>query len=284
MTESAVRPRLVVMVPTYNEAGNIEALVNELLALAVPAAVHVLVADDNSPDGTGRLVQALAAVNPRVHALVRTKRRGRGAAGIDGFKAALALGADYVVEMDGDFSHQPRFIPALFAAASTSATTESTGLSVGGTDNLVDSAVKDDLIIADVADVAIGSRFVPGGSDSDRSIVRRAITWCVRRFIRRKFRTSVRDVSSGFRLFRRGILERIDLDDLISVGPSIVIEILYKLELLRATVVEVPIDFADRRAGTTKLSALTLFETLLMAVKFPKLYGPVPPKGGAAWS
>jgi dolichol-phosphate mannosyltransferase len=240
------------MVPTYNEAGNIEALVKELLALAVPADVHVLVADDNSPDGTGRLVQALAAADPRVHALIRTKRRGRGAAGIDGFKAALALGAEYVVEMDGDFSHQPRFIPALFAAA------------VGG------------------ADAVIGSRFVPGGSDSDRSVVRRAITWCVRRFIRRKFRTSVRDVSSGFRLFRRGILERIDLDDLISVGPSIVLEILYKLELLRANVVEVPIEFVDRRAGTTKLGALTLFETLLMAVKFPKFYGPVPPKGGPA--
>jgi dolichol-phosphate mannosyltransferase len=240
------------MVPTYNEAGNIEALVKELLALAVPADVHVLIADDNSPDGTGRLVQALAAADPRVHALIRTKRRGRGAAGIDGFKAALALGAEYVVEMDGDFSHQPRFIPALFAAA------------VGG------------------ADAAIGSRFVPGGSDSDRSVVRRAITWCVRRFIRRKFRTSVRDVSSGFRLFRRGILERIDLDDLISVGPSIVLEILYKLELLRANVVEVPIEFVDRRAGTTKLGALTLFETLLMAVKFPKFYGPVPPKGGPA--
>jgi len=248
MTEPAVRPRLVAMVPTYNEAGNIEALVKELLALAVPADVHVLVADDNSPDGTGRLVQALAAADPRVHALIRTKRRGRGAAGIDGFKAALALGAEYVVEMDGDFSHQPRFIPALFAAA------------VGG------------------ADAAIGSRFVPGGSDSDRSVVRRAITWCVRRFIRRKFRTSVRDVSSGFRLFRRGILERIDLDDLISVGPSIVLEILYKLELLRANVVEVPIEFVDRRAGTTKLGALTLFETLLMAVKFPKFYGPVPPR------
>jgi dolichol-phosphate mannosyltransferase len=258
------------MVPTYNEAGNIEALVKELLALAVPADVHVLVADDNSPDGTGRLVQALAAADPRVHALIRTKRRGRGAAGIDGFKAALALGAEYVVEMDGDFSHQPRFIPALFAAA------------VG------DSAAKGGLVVADgadnpvVADAVIGSRFVPGGSDSDRSVVRRAITWCVRRFIRRKFRTSVRDVSSGFRLFRRGILERIDLDDLISVGPSIVLEILYKLELLRATVVEVPIEFVDRRAGTTKLGALTLFETLLMAVKFPKFYGPVPPKGGPA--
>jgi dolichol-phosphate mannosyltransferase len=248
----ARRPLLVALLPTYNEAGNIEALVCEILALAVPADVHVLVADDNSPDGTGGLAQAMAAADPRVHALIRTKRRGRGAAGIDGFKAALALGADYVVEMDADFSHQPRFIPALLAAAT------------GG------------------ADAAIGSRFVPGGSDSDRSIVRRAITWGVRRFIRRRFKTTVRDVSSGFRLFRRGILERIDLDDLISVGPSIVLEILYKMQRLQATIVEMPIEFVDRRAGTTKLSLLTLFETLLMAVKFPKFYGPVPPKGGAA--
>ena len=248
----ARRPLLVALLPTYKEAGNIEALVREILALAVPADVHVLVADDNSPDGTGRLVQAMAADDPRVHAMIRTKRRGRGAAGIDGFKAALALGAAYVVEMDADFSHQPRFVPALLAAAA------------GG------------------ADAAIGSRFVAGGSDSDRSIVRRAITWGVRRFIRRRFRTTVRDVSSGFRLFRREILERIDLDDLISVGPSIVLEILYKMQRLRATIVEVPIEFVDRRAGTTKLSLLTLFETLLMAVKFPKFYGAVPPKGGAA--
>jgi dolichol-phosphate mannosyltransferase len=251
MTEQRL-PCLFVMLPTYNEAENIEALVREILALALPAEVHVLVADDNSPDGTGRLVQAMAAAEPRVHALIRTKRRGRGAAGIDGFKAALALGADYVVEMDADFSHSPRFIPALLAAVA------------GGADNQV------------VADVAIGSRFVAGGSDSDRSLVRRAITWCVRRFIRRRFHTPVRDVSSGFRLFRRGVLERIDLDDLMSVGPSIVLEILYKLQLLRATIVEVPIEFVDRRAGTTKLSALTLVETLLMAVKLPKYYGPVP--------
>jgi len=249
---AAPRPLLVALLPTYNEAGNIEALIREILALDVPADVQALVADDDSPDGTGRLVQAMAGADPRVHALIRTKRRGRGAAGIDGFKAALALGADYVVEMDADFSHQPRFIPALLAAA------------MGG------------------ADAAIGSRFAPGGSDSDRSLVRRAITWFVRHFIRRRFRTAVRDVSSGFRLFRRGILERVDLDDLISVGPSIVLEILYKMERLHARIVEVPIEFVDRRAGATKLNALTLFETLLMAVKFPRFYGPVPPAGGAA--
>ena len=253
------RPLLVVLLPTYNEAGNIEALIREILALAVSADIHVLVADDNSPDGTGRLVRAMADADPRVHALSRTKRRGRGAAGIDGFKAALALGADYVVEMDADFSHQPRFIPALLAA-------------VAG-----ESAVKADPVVADVADAAIGSRFAPGGSDADRSLVRRAITWGVRRFIRRRFHTPVRDVSSGFRLFRREILERIDLDDLISVGPSIVLEILYKMQLLRARVVEVPIEFVDRRAGTTKLNVLTLLETLLVAVKLPSFSGPVPP-------
>jgi dolichol-phosphate mannosyltransferase len=247
-----LRPLLVAMLPTYNEAGNIEALVREILALDVPAEVRVLVVDDNSPDGTARLVDAMSAAEPRARVLLRTKRRGRGAAGIDGFRAALAMGADYVVEMDADFSHPPRFIPALLAAAMSG------------------------------ADAAVGSRFVPGGSDSDRSLVRRAITWCVRRFIRRRFRTSVRDVSSGFRLFRRGILERVDPDDLISVGPSIVLEILYKMQRLRATIVEVPIAFVDRRAGTTKLSALTLLETLLMAVKFPKFYGPIPPADGGA--
>jgi dolichol-phosphate mannosyltransferase len=246
MTGPALR-RVVAMIPTYNEAGNIEPLVREILSLAGPWDMHVLVVDDNSPDGTAGLVRAMAAFDPRVHLLLRMKGRGRGAAGIEGFKAALELGADRVVEMDGDFSHQPRFIPALVAATET-------------------------------ADAAIGSRFAPGGRDSDRSLVRRAITWAVRRFIRRAFRTSVRDVSSGFRCFTREILVRLDLDDLVSVGPSVVLEILYKLTILGAVVREVPIVFVDRARGKTKLNALTLFETLLMALKFPRIYGR-PPRG-----
>ena len=123
---------IVAMIPTYNEAENIGPLVGEILGLSGSWETHVLVVDDNSPDGTAGLVRDLAAGDPRVHLLLRTKRRGRGAAGVDGFKAALALGADRVVEMDGDFSHQPRFIPDLVAATET-------------------------------ADVAIGSRFVAGG-------------------------------------------------------------------------------------------------------------------------
>jgi dolichol-phosphate mannosyltransferase len=239
--ETSMR-RVVAMIPTYNEAENIGPLVREILALSGPWETHVLVVDDNSPDGTAGLVRDLAAGDPRVHLLLRTKRRGRGAAGIDGFKAALALGADRVVEMDGDFSHQPCFIPGLVAATET-------------------------------VDVAIGSRFVAGGADSDRSVVRRAITWAVRRFIRRVFRTPVRDVSSGFRCFTREVLERLDLDDLVSVGPSVVLEILYKLKLLGASIKEVPIRFVDRRRGTTKLNLGTLVETLLIALKFPRMYG-----------
>jgi len=225
------------MIPTYNEAENIQSLIREIIALPLSGDLHILVVDDSSPDGTGDLVQKAAAADPRVHLLVRKKRRGRGAAGIDGFKAALALGADVIVEMDGDFSHQPRFIPALLGEMGR-------------------------------CDVAIGSRFVRGGADSDRSLIRRAITWLVRRFIRRRFRTSIRDVSSGFRCFSRGVLERVDPDDLISSGPSIVLEILYKLILMDASIHEVPIVFIDRKRGRTKLSGLTLLETLLMTLKF----------------
>jgi dolichol-phosphate mannosyltransferase len=246
MASTSPSPRVIAVIPTYNEAGNIEALVREILALPLPG-IGVLVVDDNSPDGTAAIVRAAAAADPRVELLLRTKRRGRGSAGIDGFRAALERGADLVVEMDGDFSHQPRFIPALVAAT-------------------------------DGADAAIGSRFVRGGADADRSIVRRGITWAVRRFIRRRFRTPVLDVSSGFRCFTRQSLLGVDVDDLISSGPSIVLEILYKLTLRGAVIREVPIEFIDRKAGRTKLSALTLVETLVMALKFPRLYGPPPAK------
>lgn len=241
MTDDRPRPRVVAMIPTYNEAGNIADLVSALLALPLEADLQVLVVDDNSPDGTGRLVETMAASDPRVRALIRTKRRGRGAGGIDGFKAALALGADFVVEMDGDLSHQPRHIPALLAAARE-------------------------------FDLVLGSRFVPGGKDAERGLHRRAITFLVRSSIRRLYRVPVRDVSSGFRCFRRRVLEAVDLDDLVSVGQSIVLEVLYKAHLLGFRIGEVPIEFVDRRRGETKLDFLALLETLLMAVKFKKRY------------
>lgn len=240
---AAPHPRVVAMVPTYNEAENIRDLVAAIRALPVAGGVEVLVADDNSPDGTAAIVREMAAADAGVHLLLRLKRRGRGAGGIEGFKAALGLGADLVVEMDGDFSHQPRFIPDLVAAAA--------GL-----------------------DLVLGSRFVKGGRDADRGLVRRFITLLVRVFIRRRFRMPVRDVSSGFRCFRREVLEALDLDDLISTGPSVVLETLYKAHLLGFRIGEVPIEFVDRTRGKTKLSALTLVETLVMALKFKRMYTP----------
>ena len=154
------RPKVVAMIPTFNEAENIRDLIAAILALPGEFDIQVLVADDNSPDGTAAIVKDMASSDPRVHLLLRLKRRGRGAGGIDGFKAALELGADLVVEMDGDLSHQPKFIPALVAAAR-------------------------DL------DLVLGSRFVKGGRDADRSLARRFITILIRLFIRRRFRVPV---------------------------------------------------------------------------------------------
>jgi dolichol-phosphate mannosyltransferase len=241
MTVAGGRPRLVAMIPTYNERDNIADLTDALLALPIEAEMHVLVADDNSPDGTGRWVEERASADPRVHALVRTKRRGRGAGGIDGFKAALALHPDFVVEMDADFSHQPKFIPDLLAAARD-------------------------------YDLVLGSRYVKNGRDSNRRLLRRLISFCVRTFIRRLYRIKIKDVSSGFRLYRREVLEAVDLDDLISVGQSVVLEILRKVDLMGCRIGEVPIDFIDRTRGRTKLDFLALLETLLLALKFKKRY------------
>ena len=231
------------MIPTYNERENIAGLVGDIIALPPADDFLVVVVDDNSPDGTAAEAARLAAADARVRLLLRTKRRGRGAAGIDGFREALRLGADFVVEMDGDGSHRPAHIPDLLAAARS-------------------------------ADLVLGSRFVRGGRDADRSWRRRLITLLVRSFIRRRFGLSVRDVSSGFRCFRRTTLEKIDLDDLISVGPSVVLETLYRAHLLGCSIVEVPIVFVDRKRGRTKLGALTLLETLVMALQFKKRYGP----------
>jgi len=233
--------KIIVLIPTYNERENIEELVNKILSLPVDCDLTVFVVDDDSPDGTAGAVERLAEKDPRVRLLLRKKRRGRGAAGIEGFTTALSLGADYVIEMDGDGSHEPRFIPFLLEAAGS-------------------------------ADVVLGSRFVKGGRDADRPLHRRIITRLVRLFLRRQFHLPVRDVTSGFRCFRREVLQKIDLEDLISVGPSVVLETLYKAHLLGFSMVEVPIVFVDRKKGKTKLTVLTLLETLIMALKFKKIY------------
>jgi dolichol-phosphate mannosyltransferase len=241
MDEQSIK-RVIITVPTYNEKENIGELIREILALPLPGFdLRILVVDDNSPDGTAEVASQIAKNESRVQVLLREKRRGRGAAGIDGFKAAVARQPELVIEMDGDFSHQPRFIPDLIAASS-------------------------------VYDVVLGSRFVKGGKDADRNFARKFITYLVRKFIRSRFHFPVEDVSSGYRCFKREVLERIDLDDLISVGPSLVLEILYKAYLRDFKIGEIPIVFVDRKKGKTKLSFLTLLETLIMVLKFKRQY------------
>jgi len=241
MRSGANGRRVVVMIPTYNEKDNIREVVEQTLALRLHDELRVLVVDDNSPDDTGAVVQRLAKKDERVHLLLRKKRRGRGAAGIDGFREALNLGADYVVEMDGDLSHQPCFIPQLLDACR-------------------------------IYDLVLGSRFVHGGKDANRSLLRRVITLVVRNYLRSTLHLSVHDPSSGYRCFRREVLEAVDLDDLISVGPSVVLEVLYRTHLLGFSIGEIPITFIDREKGKTKLSFLTLMETLIMVIKFKRLY------------
>jgi len=233
------RKKVVVMIPTYNERENIKDLINEILNLKLKYDLEIVVADDNSPDGTAEIVKEISQKDKRVHLLVREKRRGRGAGGIDGFKEALKLNPDFVIEMDGDFSHQPKYIPLLLKHC------------------------KD-------YDIVIGSRFVKGGKDLDRGLIRKFITFVVRNFIRWLFKIPVKDVSSGYRCFKKEVLEKIDLDDLISIGPSIVLEILYKAHLMNFSFCEVPIVFVDRKRGKTKLNFLILLETLIMALKFKK--------------
>jgi dolichol-phosphate mannosyltransferase len=223
-----------VIIPTYNEAENIEDLLKEIKALNIPYLTPVVV-DDNSPDGTAKLAEKDAKV------ILRTKDRGRGSAGIEGFKFALKEGADFIIEMDADFSHHPKYLPSL-------------------------------LKYAPDYDIVLGSRFVAGGKDIDRRFMRKIITTFARKYINFMLGIKVADITSGYRCFKRKVLESIDLDNMISTGPSIVSEILYKASLKGFTVYETPIIFEDRVKGETKLNFKILLKTLFMIYKFRRIY------------
>jgi len=232
--------KIVAMIPTYNEAGNIREVIRELRSLTLD--VDVLVVDDSSPDGTSRQVEAMAAKDAHVHLLLRKDRRGRGWAGIDGFKKAIEMGADVVVEMDGDHSHAPRFIPA-FASK------------------------------MDEADIVIGSRYVAGGKDEARSLVRLIISAFARRYLSFVLGVRIQDPTSGYRMYCHHALRKI-LPYLQSRDPFIVSEVLYYARRLNLKIVEVPIEFLPRGAGESKLKATTLFKYLFRVWRL-KITSPV---------
>jgi dolichol-phosphate mannosyltransferase len=209
------------VLPTYNEAGNIEAFV-EAVGDKLPAGAQILIVDDNSPDGTGEIADRLAARHEDVTVLHRPKKEGLGPAYIAGFKLALAEGAGLVLEMDSDFSHDPGYLPRLLEA--------------GGR-----------------ADLAIGSRYVPGGGVGDWSALRRGISRGGSAYARLVLGVGVRDLTGGFKCFRREVLEAIDLDSIRSRGYAFQVEMTYRTIQRGFTVVEVPIVFRERRAGTSKM-------------------------------
>ncbi|MBM4053344.1 MAG: polyprenol monophosphomannose synthase [Planctomycetes bacterium] len=229
-----------VMIPTYNERENIGKLIQEIVNLKI-SDLHIVVVDDNSPDGTAKEVQKYASKHPEIELLLRTTNRGRGSAGIAGFQYALDHGADYIVEMDADFSHHPKYIPAMLNALQN-------------------------------ADMVIGSRFVSGGRDVNRGIVRRIVTFLAGVYVRILLGLKINDVSSGYRCFKRKVLEAIQLGTMISTGPSIVSEVFYRAHVKGFSIKEIPIEFEDRIHGETKLNYKILLKTLLMVLKFKQLH------------
>lgn len=226
--------KIMIMIPTYNERENIVRLIEEILGIL--PNVEIVVVDDNSPDGTADLVQGMEVIYPWVHLLLRHGRRGRGLAGIDGFRYALQQGAEYIIEMDADFSHHPGYLPAFL------------------------EAIKE-------CDVVLGSRFVDGGESIDRGLIREAITRFAVLYIKWVLGINIADGTSGYRCFRRKVLEAIDLDKLVSHGPPIVQEILYKCCLQGFRIKEIPIVFKDRHRGKSSLHPLILLDAFWMILR-----------------
>jgi dolichol-phosphate mannosyltransferase len=234
-----------VCVPTYNEADNVRPLVGRVLSVLDDAGIDglVLVIDDSSPDGTGRIADEMAAAEPRVRVLHRAGKEGIGPAYRDGFRLALAEGADLVVEMDCDFSHDPAALPSLVAAA------------------------RDD------ADLALGSRYVAGGGIEAWGLLRRAISRGGCLYAQAVLGVGIRDLTGGFKCFRREVLEAIPLDEVTAAGYGFQVEMTYRALLSGFRVREVPITFSDRSAGQSKMSKAIVLEAAVLVPRMRRRLG-----------
>jgi dolichol-phosphate mannosyltransferase len=221
--------RVVIVVPTYNEAENLEWILGRVRA-AEPE-VDVLVVDDGSPDGTGRIADDLAAADPQVKVVHRTQKAGLGAAYRAGFRVALDAGYDVIGEMDADGSHQPEQLGGLLDAIRT-------------------------------ADLVIGSRWIPGGSIVNWPRSREALSRGGNIYVRLLLGIGVRDATAGFRLFRRATLEKIDIDSVQSAGYVFQTDMAYRTLQAGLKVVEVPIEFIERERGDSKMSRDVAIESL----------------------
>jgi dolichol-phosphate mannosyltransferase len=218
----------LICLPTYNERENLESMLRAL----EPLGVDVLVIDDNSPDGTGEIADRMAQELGFVSVLHREKKEGLGPAYLAGFRRALAGDAEYVLEMDCDFSHDPADVPRLIAACEAG------------------------------ADLALGSRYVPGGGTANWGLLRRLVSAGGSLYARTLLGVGIRDLTGGFKCYRREVLERIDLDAIHSRGYAFQIEGTYRTLRAGFTVVEVPIRFVDRTEGTSKMSRTIFLEAV----------------------
>jgi dolichol-phosphate mannosyltransferase len=223
-------PRVWVILPTYDEAENVAPMVAAVRE-RLPESRRVLIVDDNSPDGTGEIADRLASEHDDVAVLHRKVKEGLGPAYIAGFREALAGGAELVIEMDADFSHDPSYLPQLLRAVGE-------------------------------ADVVIGSRYVPGGGVTDWGPVRRFISRGGSAYARMVLGIEVRDLTGGFKCLRRRVLEEIDLDSIASLGYAFQVEVTYRAVQAGFQVVEIPIVFRDRTEGNSKMSKAIIAEAM----------------------
>jgi dolichol-phosphate mannosyltransferase len=224
----------VVIIPTYNEAEVISDLIKEVFR--VSSDLDVLVVDDNSPDGTGDIVDGLAGDDERVNCLHRAKKEGIGPAYIEGFKWAIDRGYGLIVQMDADFSHDPAYIPRFFE-------------------------------LMDKYDVVIGSRYVKGGKVDDWGIIRRLVSRCGSLYAKIILALPINDLTGGFKCFKRKMLEDIGLDDIYTQGYAFQIETTYRAFRKGARIKEFPITFSDRRIGKTKMTRDIILEAIFAVLR-----------------
>lgn len=233
----------LVLVPTYNERDNIRALAAGVLA---HAGVRLLVIDDGSPDGTGAIADAIGREHPgRVMVMHRAGPRGLGRSYLDGFRAALADGAEYICQMDADLSHDPRFLPALLASAAAG------------------------------AGLTIGSRYLPGGRVENWPLRRVVLSACANRYVRVVTGLEVRDCTSGYRCWRRDALAKLPLERIASDGYSFLVEVTFEAAAAGVSIREVPIVFVERRQGASKMSAAVIMESVVTPWRLARARGRV---------
>lgn len=225
-------PRVIVVVPTYNEADNVHALAERVLSAA--AGIELMIVDDDSPDGTGRIGDEIAAGQPRFHVMHRTENRGYAPSSRDGLAYCREQGYDYVVTMDGDLSHDPARIPALLARAEKG------------------------------AGLVIGSRYVEGGAvEADWGPMRRAVSEMGSRYARAMIGTKIHDCTSGYRCYSAAALAAMDFSALRADGYAFLIEMLAQLTKAGIQIAEEPITYIDRQHGHSKISRRIVLEALL---------------------